>query len=133
MTNPITLGAQLRALTRTTGHTLKQLSVVSENNDPYRLDTPSNHRLGEWLKTQMADLPTPIHFRGLHYALVTRAPVKPNGQTYANTAEDWFWLFDTVGRPARWLGYVPFADIVDDVTRPLSSVPPQLWLTPTPS
>jgi arsenate reductase-like glutaredoxin family protein len=38
---------------------------------------------------------------------------KPNGTNYKNTYEDWTWLTTVAGKAARWLGYVPFDQIVD--------------------
>jgi hypothetical protein len=89
--------------------------------DPYRLDTPAGHRNGEWLAKQLARLVKPnkkIHWRGLHYALVTAAPRKPDGQIYRNTDEDWNWLVDVAGKAARWLGYIAFNRISDNRNSP---------------
>ena len=57
-----------------------------------------------------------IHWRGLHYILVSgKKPVlKPNGEVYRNTDEDWLWLTGTAGKAARWLGYIPFERITDN-------------------
>jgi hypothetical protein len=38
---------------------------------------------------------------------------KPDGTEYANTEREWKWLCDRVSKPARWLGYVPFTQIID--------------------
>jgi hypothetical protein len=38
------LGAVLRDLKDETGFSLKELTVLSANNDPFRLDTKNNHR-----------------------------------------------------------------------------------------
>jgi hypothetical protein len=37
--------------------------------------------------------------------------VKPSGEPYANTEEDWVWLSEKAAKAARWLGYVPFERI----------------------
>lgn len=50
-----------------------------------------------------------IHNRGLHYVLLTHP--KPDGTPYATP--DWHWLGE-VCNAARWLGYVPFDQIVDE-------------------
>jgi hypothetical protein len=104
----------LRAALEETGQTLDSLTVLAEQNDPFRLDTDANHRDGKWLAVTATDLgigSRRIHLRGLHYAVIGRT--KPNGQPYANTAADWGWLSERAGKAARWLGYIPFDQIVD--------------------
>jgi hypothetical protein len=95
---------------------MKALTVLAVQNDPFRVDTPAGHRDGEWLAINAERLGLAnrkIHLRGLHYALVTDAPAKPNGGTYRNTADDWRWLQEKAADAARWLGYIPFDRIVD--------------------
>ena len=108
------LRAKLEEEMAATGCTMASLTVLDDDNDPFRLDTPARHRDGAWLAAAIADLGLtgrPIHFRGLHYACIGRP--KPNGTLYANTDKDWLWLFKDVGKAARWLGYVPFEMITD--------------------
>jgi hypothetical protein len=93
---------------------MKSLTVLAEQNDPYRLDTPAHHRAGEWLAMTAQELglgSRPIHLRGLHYMVIGRP--KPDGTTYTNTADDWRWLKEDAGKSARFLGYIPFEQIVD--------------------
>jgi hypothetical protein len=52
-----------------------------------------------------------IHLRGLHYMVLGRP--KPGGEPYTNTDEDWLWLSGDAGKAARWLGYLPFDQIID--------------------
>jgi hypothetical protein len=52
-----------------------------------------------------------IHLRGLHYMTIGRP--KPDGTAYTNTDQDWLWLSSVAGKAARWLGYLPFDQIVD--------------------
>jgi hypothetical protein len=49
------LGELLRELKASTGLTLKELTVLAEDNDPYRLDTPACHRKAAWFRDQMLD------------------------------------------------------------------------------
>ena len=35
---------------------MKDLTVLAPQNDPFRLDTPANHRNGEWLAITARDL-----------------------------------------------------------------------------
>ena len=101
------------------GCDLKDLTVLSKQVDPYRLDTPSDHRDGKWLAEQLdraIGRTRRIHWRGVHYLLVsgTSALVKPDGAIYRNTEADWIWLTETAGKAARWLGYIPFERISDN-------------------
>ena len=126
------LGSILRDLKDEKGLSLKELTVLSAVNDPFRLDTPSNHRDGEWLQERMQGLGylqpgRSIHNRGLHYALVsTSGLVLPNGRPYINDIDCWDWL-EGASKAARWLGYVPWENIEDarntePVIRPSTSL-----------
>jgi len=106
--------------------------------DPYRLDTPANHRDGAWVAEQLERVIGPhrrIHWRGLHYAIVAAGNVvKPNGATYLNPDDDWRWLSDNAGKAARWLGYVDFERITDNrnsdpVLHRMANVTPRRWLS----
>ena len=100
------------------GYSRADLTVLSVQVDPYRLDTPAGHRDGAWLAEEFERAFGPhrrTHWRGLHYALVAQGNVrKPNGEIYQNTDEDWHWLSDVAGKAARWLGYIPFDRITDN-------------------
>jgi hypothetical protein len=101
--------------------TLGDLTVLSAAVDPYRLDTPANHRAGEWVAKQLSRFVKSgkrIHWRGLHYVISTKAPRKPDGVIFRNTDEDWTWLADVAGKAARWLGYIPFDRITDNRNTP---------------
>ncbi len=106
--------------------------------DPYRLDTPANHRDGAWVAEQLDRAIGPhrrIHWRGLHYAIVAAGNViKPNGEIYLNTDDDWHWLSDNAGKAARWLGYVDFERITDNrnsdsIIHRKAKVTPEPWLS----
>ena len=88
------------------------------DNDPYRLDTPANHRDGKWFAGQIARFVTQdstVHLRGLHYLIASSGDVvKPaDGRLYVNSDEQWVWLSEHAARAGRWLGYVPFERILD--------------------
>jgi hypothetical protein len=98
------------------GCRLTDLTVQSVQTDPFRQDTPVNHRDGAWLADTLRDLglldtERAIHLRGVHYAILGRS--KPDGTTYVNTTDNWVWLVDGGAKAARWLGYVPWEKIVD--------------------
>lgn len=103
----------------TCGGSMKEWTVLAPQNDPFRNDTPTGHRDGEWLAGQLDRLGVDrLHFRGIHYKLcgvMGDAPaVKPDGTTYLNSKEDWLWLQAGPGKSSRWLGYVDFDRIVDE-------------------
>jgi hypothetical protein len=62
---------------------------------------------------------------------------KPDGLPYTNTEDDWTWLVMHAAKAARFLGYIPFHQIVDarnsepvvNVREPKPSVPPQPWIS----
>ena len=51
-----------------------------------------------------------IHLRGLHYMVLGRP--KPDGTPYEND-KNWEWLQDDAAKAARFLGYIPFEQIID--------------------
>jgi hypothetical protein len=97
---------------------LKDLTVLSPQVDPFRLDTPANHRAGAWLANAAVTLgfgERTIHLRGFHYAITQAAEplIRPDGLRYVNDDDSWEWLEGTAAKAARWLGYIPFDQIVD--------------------
>ena len=87
--------------------------MLSPQKDPFRLDTPAMHRDGQWLADTAASLglgDRRIHLRGLHYMILGQR--KPDGSIYVNDDANWEWL-DIPGKAARWLGYIPADQIVD--------------------
>lgn len=104
---------RLRAALETAGGSLKALTVLAPQNDPFRVDTPARHRDGAWLANTLGTLGVtgPRHLRGLHYILISQP--KPNGEPYTNTEADWIWLEQHAAKSARWNGYIPFDRIVD--------------------
>ena len=44
----------LRDIIEAAGGTLDVNTVLAAKNDPYRLDTPAGHVLGQWFKDQLA-------------------------------------------------------------------------------
>jgi hypothetical protein len=103
---------RLRSALDAAGGSLKSLTVLSPQNDPYRVDTDIGNRNGEWLANTLDRLGVTgqRHLRGLHYILIGEP--KPNGLPYTNTDEDWLWL-GMCAKAARWLKYLPFSRIID--------------------
>src|SRR5262245_49714235 len=82
----------LRSALEMAGGSLKSLTVLSPQNDPFRQDTDAGHRDGSWLANTLdrVGINGQRHLRGLHYILIGQP--KPNGKPYTNTEEDWLWL-----------------------------------------
>lgn len=100
------------------GRSMKDLTVLAPQHDPYRMDTPSNRRDASWFK-RMVDRfvgeSGTIHLRGLHYRISSAVDVEmPNGKPYINSEGCWNWLQSQASRTARWLDFVPFERIVDE-------------------
>jgi hypothetical protein len=93
MGEPMTsLGDLLRAAKLQSGSGLGDLTVLSPQNDPYRIDTPTFHEAGRWLRDRMEETgllarANPIHNRGIFYAIVARGGVMlPSGKPFVNDA-----------------------------------------------
>jgi hypothetical protein len=114
----VSLSDRLREVCAEQGVGLGELTVLSAGVDPFRLDTPKNRRLGEWLAAQMEragllSTAASIHNRGIHYAIVSLGDVLlPTGEPYRNDVACWTILEDA-SAAARWLGYIPFDKIED--------------------
>lgn len=121
--------------------TLRELTVLAPQRDPFRLDTPAHHRNGAWFKQIHAEamrLKGPnalhIHLRGCHYVALSLEAVKPNGERYRNTEEDWIWLSEKAAKAARFLRYVPFDKVRDarnapPVIRRFEQPDPEAWIS----
>lgn len=103
----------LEAAMAESGGNMGDLTVMSSLADPFRLDTPANHRIGKWLADTAATLglgERKIHNRGLHYMILGQA--KPDGSTYVSDDKSWA-LLESASNAARWLGHIPFDQIRD--------------------
>ena len=101
---------------------LKDLTVLAAARDPYRLDTPAFHALGQWLADayrQVCRDGQRLHIRGLHYRLVGQV-TRPDGKPYINSDECWEWLQSKCVKAARFLGYLPW-----DALRDARNSPPE--------
>jgi hypothetical protein len=93
---------------------------LSPQNDPFRLDTPTYHEYGSWLRAMMArggllSRPKPIHIRGIHYTIMSFGDAKlPWGAEYKSDDDCWVFLMSKAAKAARWLKYVPFDSISDE-------------------
>ena len=97
------LRSVLELASNETDFALGDLTVLSAQVDPYRLDTPAGHRDGRWVAEQLRRAlkrrAVKIHWRGLHYAIISQGAVrKPNGEPYLNNDENWTWLVNNAGK-----------------------------------
>ena len=110
------LATVMREAMAETGRSMTDLSVMSDDADPYRMDTPAKHRDAQWFAAQVERFIAPdrrIHVRGVFYACVSAGDVvKPDGEPFENNEEDEMFL-GRVAKYARWLGYVDFERLVD--------------------
>jgi hypothetical protein len=97
---------------------MSDLTVLSAQRDPFRFDTPANHRDAQWLAEKVEQLvgDRKVHLRGLHYVLLGQ--VKPDGSTYVNDEANWLWVSEKAAQAARWLGYVDWEQVVDQRNDP---------------
>ena len=103
------------------GCNMQDLTVLAARNDPFRVDTPAKHRDGAWVADWANRLglgDREIHPRGLHYMLLSGQAVKPDGFPYTGSNDDSNWLENKAVKYARWLGYLPFEQIVDHRNSP---------------
>jgi len=111
------LRARIMTAKEESGLSLNALTVLDDESDPYRQDTPARRRDAWWFAEQVANASPygTIHLRSLHYRLL--GVRLPDGTPYLNTDKIWEWL-GHASTAARWLGYVPFARIHDERNDP---------------
>jgi hypothetical protein len=110
------------------GLSMRELTVLSTARDPYRLDTPAGHREAKWFAEMVERFLEPeqrIHLRGLHYRISSVADVvrSDNDMPYINDLDAWVYLVEKASKAARWLGYIPFARIIDE-----RNAPPEIFV-----
>lgn len=98
------------------GGSMGDYTVLSSQNDPFRVDTASGHRDAQWFADaveQFVPAGRTIHLRGLFYKSVGKLRKPTNNAIFENTEADWAWLSESAAKSARWLGYVPWDRIHD--------------------
>jgi hypothetical protein len=86
------------------------MTVMAPHRDPYRMEKYRPE--AEWLAESMERIDhRPVHIRGLHYAAL--GTELPNGTPYTNTEKAYEWMQNQPAKAARWLGLVPWTDIID--------------------
>ena len=100
--------------------------VLSSGKDPFGQTRRSATFSGAGSGVRL-DLHAPgrvTYLRGVHYLLVSVQAVKPDGERYRNTRDDYEWLNDRVGKAARWLRYIDFERVVDERNSEANKSPP---------
>ena len=109
----------LRQLAQKIQRPVKDLIALAPANDPYYAGCPYRERDGTWFGAlwDRFEFPHGVHLRRIHYQLVSMSeesgPVlKPDGEPYLNTQNDWA-LLGRAALAARYLDIVPTAAFVD--------------------
>ena len=105
--------AVMKRIAKELGWSLKDLRVLTANNDPFHSGTPAEKESAEWFVEWWRWLgfdQSRVHLRRMHYALVSRddveRPDKGEGQRpYRNLEQDWQWL-NAAARHARYQGLI---------------------------
>jgi hypothetical protein len=123
------LGKKLRLHCELEGCSMDALTVLSNENDPYRHDNERGHRSGQWF-AEMVERFVPsnvkVHLRGMHYRISSAGDVERpryinrclQWTAYVNDFPNWQYVSEDASDAARWLGYVPFDRIVDERNAP---------------
>jgi hypothetical protein len=118
---PFTLADHIGVLSRASGQTVTDVTVLANVNDPFRMDVPNLRARAEWLAghfNTLVDRPR-IHNRGLHYLVLGQ--IKPDGTVYGENMRpdgrsqkdwDWNWLQDA-SKAARWLDLIDIDRLLD--------------------
>lgn len=95
---------------------VNDLLALDRSNDPFYVGTPTQIKLGEFF----ADIwgkycGDGFHLRDCHYAIIDQGIIKPDGEVYENTEEDWEYLCRAASY-ARHLKLVDAAKFTDSRT-----------------
>ncbi|MBD3342430.1 MAG: hypothetical protein GF353_25245, partial [Candidatus Lokiarchaeota archaeon] len=105
---------RLKRLAKERNCRVKDLLVLSNQNDAFYIGTKTQKKQGEWFAElwNRFGYETGVHLRRIHYQAVSDEVVKPDGKRYENTIEDWA-LLNASGRFARYLSFVDPLAFVD--------------------
>jgi len=108
---------QLKAIANERGCSLKSLTVLAPQNDPFRIGTPYQFRQAEWFAAVLENARSPeIHLREIHYSLVGSGTGEfYDGEPYFNDQASWERL-QKYAKFARVLGLVDTRRLVDKRT-----------------
>lgn len=98
------------------GLTVPDLIVLSNQNDPFYVGTPTDLGMAEWFAEiwQRFGYRQGVHLRRIHYQLISQdpPPINHNGERYQNTKNDWEYLC-RASKYARYLELVPAGSFED--------------------
>jgi len=124
----------IKALAREQGCRMADFIALAPQNDPFAIGSPGDVEKAQWFADiwQQFGYTSGIHLRRVHYQIVGQDPpiLKPNGEVYANTMNDWGYLL-AASKAARYLGLVDPAAFVDR-RNPDPIIHAQYWNSPTP-
>ncbi len=109
----------IKQLAKQIGRSTKDLVALAVQNDPFYAGVPGRQREAEWFAGiwHRFGFSDGVHLRRIHYVLVSQReegePVlKPGGQPYENTSNDWA-LLNHASLSARYLDLIPLDALVD--------------------
>jgi hypothetical protein len=105
----------LKVMAKSIGRPVRQLLALSPTNDPFYAGVGARRRDAEWFAAIWANHGgVGSHVRRLHYRLISSTTpfLKPDGQPYQNTENDWASLVGA-SLAARYLDLVPFDGMID--------------------
>jgi hypothetical protein len=108
--------SSIKELAKAEKCTVKDLIVLSQQNDPFYCGTDGDLAKGEWFGDlwRRFGYNGGVHIRRVHYQIISQlSPVlMPDGTPYENTDECWIFLGDAA-KAARYLGLVDASAFVD--------------------
>ncbi len=109
----------IKGLAKQIGRSTKDLVALAVGNDPFYAAVPHRQQEAEWFAEiwNRFGFSSGVHLRRIHYVLVSQReegePVlKPRGQPYENTSNDWA-LLNHASLSARYLDLIPLDALVD--------------------
>jgi hypothetical protein len=105
----------IKAEAKQQGCTVKDLTVLATQNDPFYQGTPTDRKKADWFADvwKRAGYTDSVHLRRMHYWCVSQKELTHyNGEGYENSKAHWSKLVDCA-KKARYLGRVSFDNIVD--------------------
>lgn len=103
------------------GGSMKDFTVLSAQNDPFRLVKPENEGQGRWFADWYARLPKRGrgHLRDCHYSITSgfENPTRHDGKPYVNDDAGWTYLLES-STIARFAGLVDFDAFEDKKSQP---------------
>lgn len=84
---------------------INDLLVMAPCNDPFFSGAPAEVINARWLLDCLEEFGDSSHLRGLHYKFMSSGVMKPDGEPYTNTKNNWAFLTNAA-KHARYLGYI---------------------------